>query len=55
MSHPSATPAEALPRRESHIYRRNARPDMDRQQWIAVVLVVLMVGSSLVYGITLAF
>jgi hypothetical protein len=27
---------------------------MDRQQWIALILVILMVGSSLVYGISLA-
>ena len=27
---------------------------MDRQQWLALILVILMVGSSLVYGVTLA-
>jgi len=28
---------------------------MDRQQWMALILVLLMVGSSLVYGISFAF
>jgi hypothetical protein len=40
--------------RESPFYGRNPVAVMDRQQWLAVILVVLMVGSSLVYGVTLA-
>jgi hypothetical protein len=28
---------------------------MDRNQWIAIIFVFLMVGSSVVYGAALAF
>ena len=40
--------------RESHNWDRLQAPTMDRQQWMALILVLLMVGSSLVYGISFA-
>jgi len=40
--------------RNDYQFRRASR-SMDRQQIIAIVLVVLMIGSSVVYGAALVF